>query len=255
MPSPRRYRLTWLPGLLVLLPLLGGCASTAELDRDPRDPLERYNRAVYTFNDTLDRWVLKPVAEGYDAVTPEPVNRSVSNVFGNLEDVGNLVNNAFQLKFDRAVSDMGRITFNTTLGLFGIFDVASHMGFEKHNEDFGQTLGYWGMPAGPYFVVPFYGPSTVRDASALSVDYTTSPYGYLPITFEESLALGAVRVVDGRAAMLGATSLLEDASLDPYAFQRDAFLQHRRNLVHDGAPPPDEEEDMDFLDDLEGVGR
>ncbi|MFO8156397.1 MAG: MlaA family lipoprotein [Pseudomonadota bacterium] len=252
MPLPHPRRSIRLPALLLLPLLLAGCATTA--DRDPRDPLESYNRAAYTFNDTLDRWVLKPVARGYNTVTPEPVNQGISNVFGNLGDAGTLLNNTFQLKFDRAVSDLGRITFNTTLGVFGIFDVASHMGFEKHDEDFGQTLGYWGMPAGPYFVVPFYGPSTVRDTSALTVDYTTSPYGYLPVTFEDSLGLGAVDVIDGRAAMLGTTTLLDDASLDPYAFQRDAFLQHRRNLVHDGNPPPEEEE-MDFLDDLEGIGQ
>ena len=239
--------------VLLLAAALGGCASIPKEDRDPRDPLERYNRAVFSFNETMDRWVLKPVAEGYQRVTPEPVDRSVSHFFGNLEDIGNLFNNALQLKFDRAISDLGRITFNTTLGVFGLFDVASHMGFEKHNEDFGQTLGYWGMPSGPYFVVPFLGPSTVRDTGALVVDYGVSPYYYLSLTDEEALALGALRIVDLRAGLLSTTRLLEDAAIDPYAFQRDAWLQNRLYEVHDGDPPVSDEE-MDFLDDLDGVG-
>ncbi|MGM0412168.1 MAG: MlaA family lipoprotein, partial [Pseudomonadota bacterium] len=231
-----------LSAALLLLPALltlGGCASTGDPagGESEIDPLEPYNRAVYRFNRTADEWVLAPAARGYVAITPDPVDTGVTNVFRNLEDVGNLVNNALQGKMDRAVSDLGRIGFNTTAGLLGVFDVATPLGFERHDEDFGQTLGWWGVPAGPYFVLPLLGPSTVRDTAGRGGDYFVSPYDYLTLTTRQAYALYAVRAVDFRASLLGTDRLLDQASFDPYAFQRDAWLQRRRNQVYDGEPP------------------
>jgi phospholipid-binding lipoprotein MlaA len=244
---------------LLLLPslLLGGCASTGgpEGATSEADPLEPWNRAVYRFNRTADEWVLAPAARGYVAVTPEPVDTGVTNVFQNLEDVGNLVNNALQGKMDRAVSDLGRISFNTTLGLLGIFDVATPLGFERHNEDFGQTLGWWGVPSGPYFVLPLLGPSTIRDTAGRGGDYFVSPYDYLELTTPQAWGLYTARAVDFRASLLGTDRLLDEASFDPYAFQRDAWLQRRLNQVHDGNPPVMNEEEMDMLEGMEGVGE
>ncbi|MFP4132209.1 MAG: VacJ family lipoprotein [Thiohalospira sp.] len=252
--------MTRLPAtLLLLLPLLllGGCASTGDPEgaNSESDPLEPWNRSVYRFNRAADEWVLAPAARGYVAITPEPVDAGVSNSFRNLEDVGNLVNNAFQGKMDRAVSDLGRIGFNTTVGLLGVFDVATPLGFERHDEDFGQTLGWWGVPSGPYLVLPLLGPSTVRDTVGRGGDYFVSPYDYLELTTRQAYALYAVRTVDFRAGLLGTDRLLDSASFDPYAFQRDAWLQRRRNQVHDGDPPTVEEDDMERLEDMEGVGE
>ena len=245
---------------LLLLPVmlaLGACASTGQPGQEERsvDPLEPYNRAVHRFNRAADEWFLAPAARGYVTITPEAVDTGVTNVFQNLEDVGNLVNNALQGKMDRAVSDLGRIGFNTTVGLLGIFDVATPLGFERHDEDFGQTLGWWGAPAGPYVVLPLLGPSTVRDTAGRGGDYFVSPYDYLTLTTTEAYALYGVRTVDFRASLLGADRLLDEASFDPYAFQRDAWLQRRRNQVYDGNPPVMNEDEMDMLEGLEGVGE
>ena len=229
----KKYSL--LISLLLSLSLLSGCA-TIEGEADPDDPLESFNRAMYSFNDTLDRAVLKPVAQGYNAVLPAPVNKGVSNFFSNIDDVVVLFNDILQLKFDQTLSDGARIFFNTTIGLLGIFDVASGMDLPKHDEDFGQTLGYWGVDTGAYIVWPFFGPSNVRDTVGLIGDAYVNPlYDIEP--GGDRTALVVVDVIDRRAGLLSASKILKEAALDPYLFVRDAYLQRRQNLVYDGNPP------------------
>ncbi len=233
-----RARCMLLTGIVLLL---AGCASTPDEYRDPRDPLEPFNRAIFRFNDSLDRAVLKPVAKGYQAITPAPVDRGVTNFFGNIADLPTALNNALQFKFKDAVSDVGRVVVNTTVGMLGFIDVASDIGLEKHNEDFGQTLGVWGVGPGPYFVIPVLGPSTIRDTAGSFVDWYTDPLTHVE-SWEWRWGLKILRAIDKRADLLSATNILEEAALDPYAFQRDAWLQNRRYEVYDGNPPPDDDE-------------
>ncbi|HFD79372.1 MAG TPA: VacJ family lipoprotein, partial [Gammaproteobacteria bacterium] len=226
---------------------LGGCASVPG-PPDERDPFESFNRAVYAFNDAADREVFRPIATDYRDHVPRPVRTGISNFFGNLQDVIVLVNDLLQLKIEQGMSDFGRIVYNTTFGLLGIIDVATPMGLPKHDEDFGQTLGYWGVPAGPYLVLPFLGPSSARDTVGLVGDIYVHPMFQGLIT-DEAVSWGAVglRYIDLRAQLLGATRVVDEAALDPYAFVRDAYLQRRRNLVYDGNPPPDPR--YDFIPD------
>ncbi|MCP4286126.1 MAG: VacJ family lipoprotein [Gammaproteobacteria bacterium] len=224
--------------LTVLMVLfLAGCASTSEF-ADPRDPWEGFNRAMYSFNETVDEAIIKPLAKGYKAVVPVPVNRGITNFFSNLGDIGSAINNALQFKLSRAGSDLGRVAFNTTLGLFGFFDVATNMNLPHYGEDFGQTLGVWGSSPGPYIVLPLLGPSSGRDAIGLVFDWFTDPVSYIEDDGVR-LALRSLWVVDRRADLLGASKLVEQSALDPYGFVRNAYLQKRRYDVHDGNPPAD----------------
>jgi phospholipid-binding lipoprotein MlaA len=216
--------------------LLLGCASTPEEYRDPRDPLEDFNRAMYRFNDELDKAVIKPVAQGYKAVTPPPVDLGITNFFSNLQDVGSALNNLLQLKLERAGSDVGRVVVNTTVGVLGFVDVASNMDMPKYGEDFGQTLGVWGMGPGPYIVLPVLGPSSARDTVGLVGDWYTDPVTYVH-PWELETGLSVLRVVDQRADLLTASRVVEEAALDPYEFTKDAYIQKRRNDVFDGSPP------------------
>ncbi len=220
--------------------LLSGCATTTDY-RDPRDPIEGFNRAMYEFNETLDRALIKPLARGYKAVTPKPVDRGIANFFGNLADVGSSINNLLQFKLERAVSDIGRILVNSTLGILGFMDVASNMSLQKYGEDFGQTLGTWGVGPGPYIVLPLFGSSSGRDVFGLVADWYTDPVYYVtPNHWQNGLIV--LRGLDRRAYLLGASKVLEEAALDPYAFRRDAYLQKRRNKIYDGEPPLELEE-------------
>ncbi|WP_455374824.1 MlaA family lipoprotein [Kaarinaea lacus] len=219
-----------------------GCASL-DAPAEPHDPLERYNRAVYKFNEDFDRIIAKPVAQFYQDVLPAPVDKGLTNFFSNINDVIVLANSLLQLKVEKTAQTAARIFFNTTIGLLGFIDVASHLDLPKHNEDFGQTLGRWGVPPGPYFVLPIFGPSTIRDSVGLGVDYVA----FYPIfnridnsTVEWSLFI--LDLIDQRADLLGASKLLEEAALDPYIFTREAYLQRRLNFVYDGNPPQKEEE-------------
>jgi len=235
--------------LIIVLPLLHACA-TVEGPGDPNDPFESYNRAMYKFNDKVDKYVLKPVAQGYDKVTPAPVQKGISNFFSNLDDVLVVVNDLLQLKLKQFASDTGRLIVNSTVGLFGLIDWASDMGLEKHNEDFGQTLGYWGVPSGPYFVLPFLGPSTIRDTGGLYTDekyfdpiYREVHEEFPPPPREDHEAVWGmtiVKTVDTRAKLLKGEKILDEAALDPYVFLREAYLQRRKNLVYDGNPPKEE---------------
>lgn len=222
--------------------LLSGCATTADDYRDPRDPVESFNRVMYRFNSDLDTAFLKPLGRGYNAIVPAPVNRGVTNFFSNLDDVGSAVNNLLQLKLGRAMSDVGRVFVNSTIGVAGLMDVASNMDLPKYGEDFGQTLGVWGVESGPYIVLPLLGASSVRDGVGLVADWYLDPVSYI----EDDAVRWSVRgldVVDTRADLLNASRVLESAALDPYAFVRDAYLQRRQNQVYDGNPPPEKRQD------------
>ncbi len=214
---------------------LGGCA-TGE-NRDPRDPLEPLNRAVHSFNtDLLDRAVLKPLAQGYQYIMPEPANQGVTNFFNNLADIRSALNNLLQAKIGRAFSDVGRVAINSTVGILGLIDVASNLNLPRYGEDFGQTLGVWGFGPGPFIVWPLLGPSSGRDSVGLVADWYTDPITHINDD-NWRWGLRALDVIDTRSDLLGASRVLEEAALDPYAFTRDAFLQRRRNLVYDGNPP------------------
>jgi phospholipid-binding lipoprotein MlaA len=215
-----------------------GCATGP--NANPKDPLEPMNRSISTFNDTLDDNVLKPVATGYRDYTPQLLQTGINNFFRNLSDVLSTVNNGLQLKGHDTAESFMRVTVNTVFGIYGIFDVATPIGLKRHPEDFGQTLGYWGVPDGPYLVLPLLGPSTVRDTSVLPLEFAIDPVSNLNGSSERTTA-AVVRIVDKRANLLSTTNLLSGAAMDKYSFTRDGYLQFRRNQVFDGNPPDEDQ--------------
>ncbi len=224
-------RWVWLAAVL-----LSGCA-VGPLS-DARDPLEPLNRSVYQFNDAVDTAVGRPLANAYRSITPVPIRKGISNVFDNLQDAWSFVNNALQLKGRPAIDSLVRLGVNTLLGFGGIFDPATAMNIDKHTRDFGHTLGFWGLAPGPYLVLPLLGPSTLRDTAALAVDLQgdiASSIQHVPT--RNSVAF--VKALDTREGLLDASTLLEEAALDRYAFTRDSYLQLRRNAIFDGNPPED----------------
>lgn len=226
--------------LIAAASLLGGCATAG----NPQDPIEGFNRAVFAFNDTVDKAVLKPVAKGYDEVVPVPAKTGVSNFFGNIADVFIGVNNLLQGKVGEATSDIGRVLVNSTIGILGFIDFASDFGLEKHAEDFGQTFGRWGAPPGAYVMVPFWGPRDVRDTAGLVLDVMADPVGDMHNVAARNTLIGT-RVISDRAALLPAEKVIEEAALDKYSYIRDAYLQRRRSQVYDGRPP---RENLDYLE-------
>lgn len=238
MNTLRRLFLT-----IATVALLVGCAPTNELLRDDPDPFESYNRAMFAFNDAADKAVFKPVAQAYQTVLPDPVITSVTNFFSNLNDVVVLINDLLQFKLHQAAMDSSRIVFNTTFGVLGLFDVASRMELPKHNEDFGQTLGFWGFGEGYYIVLPLLGPSTVRDTFGLVGNFYTNPVTWATDSDAVEWSLWGLDLINRRAGLLRIERALADSQIDPYAFQRSAYLQQRRNLVYDGNPP---KPDFDF---------
>jgi phospholipid-binding lipoprotein MlaA len=215
-------------GLVLLSGALTGCATGP--NANPKDPLEPFNRGVSGFNDAVDEAVLKPVATAYRDVTPDPVRTGVSNFFGNLRDVWSAFNATLQLRPREATENALRFGVNTVFGLAGLLDVASEMGIERTTLDFGQTLGRWGVPSGPYLVLPLFGPSSVRDAAGFGVEARGDLARNLDhIPTRNSLI--ALRIVDTRANLLRASSMLEGAALDKYSFTRDFYLQRRQNQI------------------------
>lgn len=228
------------PALLLMILLGSGCATGP--DRDPVDPFEPLNRAVDSFNnDLIDRALLRPFAEVYYHLTPQVFIVAFHNFFSNLGELLVIPNDIFQGKFTQGLNDTARFVYNTTFGLAGFFDVASAWGLSKHNEDFGQTLGYWGISAGPYLVLPFLGPRTVRDAVGLAADMPFDPVYYFSPQPHRNATV-ALRLIDMRTSLLGASRVLEEAALDPYLFVRDAYLQQRASLIRDGQAAPESEE-------------
>jgi phospholipid-binding lipoprotein MlaA len=231
------FRHLWLAvGALALC----GCATQTSIRPDPRDPLQRVNRATFAFNEAVDRAVTKPIARGYRRVTPDPVERSISNFFSNAGYPTVLANNVLQGKLVDALSDTGRLLLNTTVGLGGLFDPASDIGLARNDEDFGQTLGRWGLRPGAYLMLPVLGPYTVRDGFGSLVDEITEPRQYLE---DDSTRWGlwAGKQLDKRARLLDADAVLDRAG-DKYAFIRSAYLQRREYLIRDGDMP---EENLD----------
>jgi phospholipid-binding lipoprotein MlaA len=229
---------------LVIGAALGACATVPpNAGKNPADPWERYNRHVSEFNDQLDAAVLRPVAKTYATVVPTPVRDCVTNFFTNVADVPSFLNNVLQAKPTEAATDLCRVAINTTIGLLGCFDVASRMGLQRTDEDFGQTLGYWGAGPGPFLVWPLLGPSTVRDSVGRVAGFYTNPINYIPDVATRNILWGT-GLIDTRANLLSLDRLL-DGALDRYQFIRDAYLQRRRNQVYDGNPPrvKDEEDE------------
>jgi phospholipid-binding lipoprotein MlaA len=232
--------MSWLPRRLILLcacctaMALQGCATVPH--PDTRDPWESMNRSVYNFNEVLDNVAIKPAAKAYAAVLPSPVRTGIHNFLGNLGDVWSMANSALQLKGQATVETLMRITVNTVFGLGGMLDVATEMRLEKRKEDFGQTLGYWGVKPGPYVVLPIFGPSTLRDAVATPIDLK----GNAVQQFDDAATrnvLSFTGVLDTRSSLLQTVDVVKAAALDPYTFVRDAYLQKRQNDIYDGNPP------------------
>jgi phospholipid-binding lipoprotein MlaA len=222
--------------------LLSACATTGPTaSQEPNvDPFEKVNRGVYAFNDFLDTMFLRPVTKAYVAVAPAPVQKGVSNFFGNIGDGYSLINDALQGKGQKFNDDLGRVFVNTIFGFGGIFDLGTELGYERGDEDFGQTLGHYGMRPGPYLMLPLLGPSTVRDGAGLLPTFFLDPTAKLVSSSAGKNALRGVRAVDARAGLLSTEGLLQSAALDKYTFIRSAYLQRRQSLVFDGKPPKDE---------------
>lgn len=242
-------KISYLFASCLLAVMVTGCASQAN-----KDPLESINRGIYKFNDVADKAVLKPVATAYKNVAPTPVRLGVNNFFSNLGTLTNVLNNLLQFKFANAFSEAGRFVINSTFGIAGFIDVAGMDKVPVHKEDFGQTLGYWGVGPGAYLVLPIAGPSSVRDATGWFVDLSTTD----PITYTHNIGqvrlhnqLRAAQFIDKRTELLDAKDLVDDASLDPYAFMRDAYLQRRASLVQDGLVPSELIKDEFFEDEKE----
>ncbi len=215
--------------------LLVGCATAPNAKKDPRDPFEGFNRASYKFNDALDRALLKPAAKGYKAITPDFVETGVTNFFSNLGQPTVIINDVLQAKFKDGLADTGRFLLNLTVGIGGLFDPASKAGLDKHDEDFGQTLGKWGVHSGPYLMVPFFGPSTVRDGIGAGVDTFTNPVHYVERDAWR-YGLQGMDLIDARARRLSLEDTLNQ-TYDKYGFIRNAFLQQREYQVRDGDVP------------------
>ena len=230
--SGMRKTRRWAVGGLLALACMGGALA----EENPHDPYEGFNRSMFAVHEVIDKYAAKPVAQVYDNVAPLPVKAGVGNFFGNVGDLWVGVNSALQGKFSDAGVDLGRLLVNSTVGIFGLFDVASELGLERHDEDFGQTMAVWGVGSGGYLFWPVIGSRTVRDTLGWGVDLMLDPVGYVdPVPVCNSLR--GLRIVDIRASLLPADKVVEEAALDKYAYIRDAYLQRRRNQIFDGRPP------------------
>ena len=246
------YPITFKTTVLIGLALVAtACATTNQ--SDPRDPWEGWNRGVQSFNDGLDDYFMKPIATGYQKVTPKFVDNGVSNFFSNVDDLGVIANDLLQFKLKQTGMDTGRFLLNTTAGLGGLVDLASHVDLPKHSEDLDQTLGVWGIPTGPYIVLPLVGPSTPRGVVGLAGDTASNPINWVsPVAWP--YAAGTLKTIDMRADRLTASKIVDEASVDRYEFIRNAYFQDRNYKIYDGNPPAqddDLEKEMDALEHLD----
>lgn len=259
--------------ILLVLTVLSGCATTGDEavaledgtgvvedaadseevvaeEEDEVDPYEGFNRKVFTFNEKLDSWVAKPVSDAYLWITPQFVQTGIANFFNNINDINVVLNDVLQGKFSQSAEDTGRFAVNTTIGLLGLFDVATDMGLEKHEEDFDQTLAVWGVPQGPYLVLPVLGPTTSRGVPGTAVDIAANPVTYVGFPVQ------ALAMLNTRANAEGSLKFIDEAALDPYVFTRESFLQYRNHLISDGASEISEDildlEDEFYDDEDEG---
>jgi len=235
--------------LLFIASLFSSGCTTLDGPPNPDDPFESFNRSMFSFNETVDEYALKPVAKGYNFVMPNFASKGVSNFFSNIDDIVVFFNQLLQFKFAAAGATSARFVFNTTFGLLGFFDVATEMGLHKHNEDFGQTLAVWGVPSGPYLVLPFLGSLSVRDSAGLATDWTYFDPIFNRQTLNQSLVTLTIKYIDIRAGLIKASNVLDDTVPDKYAFVRDAWTQRRQFLIYDGNPPDDFSEDDLFEDE------
>lgn len=211
------------------------------------DPWEGFNRKIFAFNDGLDRYILRPAAVGYNYITPESIDNSVTSMFANTGEVLVVVNDVAQFKLTQALSDTARFIINSTVGFFGVFDVASSIGLERHDEDFGQTLGYWGIGSGPYVVLPFLGPRTIRDVAGNAVDYSSNlSYTYFGNNYAQDTGLLGLRIVDLRSDLIASEGFI---SGDKYVFFRSAYLQRREYLINDGVSDDAFDDEFDVFGD------
>jgi phospholipid-binding lipoprotein MlaA len=249
----KQAALTMAAASLTLL-VTSGCATGP--DRKPGDPFEPANRAIFTFNDALDTHIAQPIAKGYQKVTPQPIRQAITNFFSNLGDVSNFANDLLQLKITDATEDLMRLAMNSTFGLGGLIDFATPAGLPKHHQDFGLTMGHYGVPAGPYLVLPVFGPSSVRDGIGMGVDVKFNILNYIEPAVRNPMYIA--QFVSARADLLGATDLLQQAALDKYSFVRDAYRQQRQSLIrgsqNSNAPLPDYG-DPGASDDNGGAGK
>ncbi len=229
-------------GLSLVIILSTGCASNQEKSAASPDPIEPANRAFFSFNEGLDKHLIKPIAEGYVSVTPAPVRSAVTNFFNNLAYLNVVLHSFLQGKFSQGFSDAGRFVMNSTLGIGGLFDVATDAGLERHQEDFGQTLATWGVDRGSYLYLPVRGPNTVRNLPDIATSLFTNPAFY--ISGAVLFPVTALNVINIRANLLDATAIRDEAAVDPYSFTREAYLQQREYLIHDGNPPTDGYDDI-----------
>ncbi|WP_454723417.1 MULTISPECIES: MlaA family lipoprotein [Cupriavidus] len=236
--APWRGGQKWLAAAAAALSM-AGCATGPTAN--PQDPIEPFNRQVFRVNDGVDKVVLKPVAQFYTDYVPSPIRTAIDNAFSNVSDVYSAINNLLQGKPTRAAEDTMRVAINSVLGIGGLIDIATPAGLPKYKEDFGQTLGVWGVPAGPYLVLPLFGPSTVRDTAGMLVDRQLDPLAYMDPVWARNTLTG-VRIVSARASLLSASNLIEEAALDKYSFLRDAYLQRRQYQIYDGNPPQSDED-------------
>lgn len=234
--------------LFITILFSSGCA-TVEGPANPDDPFESFNRSMFAFNEGVDKYALKPAAKGYNYIMPDIASKGVSNFFSNVDDIVVFFNQLLQFKFAAAAATSARFVFNTTFGLLGLIDVASHMDLYKHNEDFGQTLAVWGVPSGPYLVLPFIGPLNVRDTAGLAFDWTYLDPIFRRQTLEQSLVTLTIKYIDIRAGLLKASNILDETVPDKYAFVRDAWMLRREFLIYDGNPPEDFSEEELFDDE------
>ena len=251
MQKPTIHKPLLLSSLVISI-TLAGCASTATTVPDPNDPWAGWNRGTQTFNDNLDKAILKPIAKGYQWITPEFVNEGVTNFFSNINDIGVFLNDLLQFKLTQSGMDGSRFLINTTAGVAGFIDVATMIDLPKHKEDFGQTLGYWGVPSGSYLVLPFFGPSSPRDAVGLVGDALFNPLTYVSVfggAAANAATAGsrALDVTDRRAHLMTSEKIVDEGAVDRYDFIKNSYEQNRDYLIHDGNPP--EENDPELLDE------